>query len=40
VAILEVVVRGSLVIGTWFFEHLAEDAPVGGGGLEASCDPQ
>jgi hypothetical protein len=29
VAVLEVVVCGSLVVGTWFLEHLVEDAPTG-----------
>jgi hypothetical protein len=30
VAVLEVVVRGSLVVGTRFFEHFIENAPAGG----------
>jgi hypothetical protein len=36
VAVLEVVVRGSLMVGTWFFEHFIENAPAGGV-LGASC---
>jgi hypothetical protein len=31
VAVLEVMVCGSLVVGTWLFEHFVEDAPAGGG---------
>jgi Flp pilus assembly protein TadB len=30
VAVLEVVVRGSLVVGTRFFEHFVKNAPTGG----------
>jgi hypothetical protein len=30
VAVLEVVVRGPLVVGTRLFEHFVEDAPAGG----------
>jgi hypothetical protein len=30
VAVLEVVVRGSLVVGTRFFEHFVKNAPIGG----------
>jgi hypothetical protein len=30
VAVLEVVVRGALVVGTWLFEHFVKDAPTGG----------
>jgi hypothetical protein len=35
-AVLKVVVGGSLVIGTRLFEHLVEDVPAGG--LEVFCD--
>jgi hypothetical protein len=30
VAVLEVVVRGPFVVGTWFFEHFVKNAPAGG----------
>jgi hypothetical protein len=30
VAVLEVVVRGPFVVGTWLFEHFVENAPAGG----------
>jgi hypothetical protein len=30
VTIFEIMVSGSLVVGTWLFEHFIEDAPVGG----------
>jgi hypothetical protein len=30
VAVLEVVVRGPLVVGTWLFEHFVKDAPARG----------
>jgi hypothetical protein len=30
VAILKVVIHGSLVVGTQFFEHFVKDAPAGG----------
>jgi hypothetical protein len=29
VAVLEVVVRGPFVVGTWLFEHFVENAPAG-----------
>jgi hypothetical protein len=32
VAVLEVVVHGPFVVGTRFFEHFVENAPVEGGG--------
>jgi hypothetical protein len=35
VTIFEVMVSGSLVVGTRLFEHFVEDAPTGG--LEVSC---
>jgi hypothetical protein len=36
VAVFEVVVRGSLVVGTRLLEHFVKDSPTRGG-LEASC---
>jgi hypothetical protein len=30
VAVLEVVIRGPFVVGTWFFEHFVENAPARG----------
>jgi hypothetical protein len=30
VVVLEIVVHGPFVVGTWLFEHFVENAPAGG----------